>query len=40
MKIYVDKASSPSIRNAMRDHYFRHPLARISAEIAPATAEA
>jgi hypothetical protein len=29
MKTYVDKASSPSIRNAMREHYFRHPLAKI-----------
>jgi hypothetical protein len=39
MKIYVDRASSPSIRNAMREHYFRHPLAQLAAkDMAPASA--
>lgn len=34
LKTYVDKARSPSIRNVLRDHYFKHPLARITAKPA------
>ena len=30
MKAYVDKASSGAIRKAMSEHYFRHPLARLT----------
>lgn len=31
MKPYVDKAASPAIRKAMKEHYFLHPLAKIAA---------
>jgi hypothetical protein len=34
MKPYVEKALSAAIRNAMRDHYFHHPLAKIAAQVA------
>lgn len=32
MKTYVDRAQSPSIRKTLNEHYFRHPLARATAQ--------
>ncbi len=34
MKPYVEKASIASIRRAMSEHYFHHPLAKIAAQVA------
>jgi len=34
MKAYAEKASSPSIRRVMQEHYFHHPLAKIAAQVA------
>lgn len=33
MKAYVEKASSQSIKRAMQEHYFHHPLAKIAAQV-------
>jgi hypothetical protein len=32
MKVYVDKTTQPALRKAMKEHYFRHPLTKVTTQ--------